>query len=64
MEVHVDAARYQGHTICAMKAPDVFTLSDEDGHAVASSPRPTAEQEESVRDAAGSCPEQAVVISA
>ncbi len=31
MKVFVDPARCQGHTLCAMIAPDSFVLSDIDG---------------------------------
>ena len=33
MKVRVDPEICQGHTLCAMTAPDLFALSDEDGHA-------------------------------
>ena len=35
MKVHVDPERCQGHTLCAMIAPDLFTLDDVDGHSSA-----------------------------
>ena len=62
MKVHVDPQRCQGHTLCAMIAPDMFTLSDLDGtsSAVCDAVRP--DQEELVQEAARSCPEQAIVI--
>ena len=62
MKVHVDPQRCQGHTLCAMIAPDRFTLSDLDGtsSAVCDAVRP--DQEELVQEAARSCPEQAIVI--
>lgn len=31
MKVHVDPQRCQGHTLCAMSAPDMFALSGLDG---------------------------------
>jgi len=37
VEVKVDPERCQGHTLCAMAAPDVFEPSDIDGHASADS---------------------------
>ncbi len=33
MRVYVDEAICQGHTLCAMAAPEVFHLRDDDGHA-------------------------------
>ena len=35
MKVHVDPERCQGHTLCAMIAPEVFQLDDVDGHSTA-----------------------------
>jgi ferredoxin len=63
MKVRVDPAVCQGHTLCAMKAADLFVLSDEDGHATTVSDEVPPGQEELVREAARSCPEQAIVIS-
>ena len=62
MKVWVDPERCQGHTLCAMIAPDVFELSDVDGSASAVSEFVPPDQEDLVREAAGSCPEQAIVI--
>lgn len=45
-----------------MIAPDSFELDDVDGHASPVSDVVPADQEEAVREAAHSCPEQAVVI--
>lgn len=63
MKVHVDPDRCQGHTLCAMIAPEIFELSDIDGHAT-----PIAEDvpegfEDKVREATRSCPEQAISVS-
>ncbi|MCU4183259.1 ferredoxin [Acidiferrimicrobium sp. IK] len=62
MRVRVDEEKCQGHTLCAMAAPDVFVLSDVDGHASAPVAAVPAEMEAAVRAAAGSCPEQAIVV--
>jgi ferredoxin len=62
MKVRVDAQICQGHTLCAMAAPDLFVLSDEDGHASAVSEDVPAGKEGLAQDAARSCPEQAIVI--
>jgi ferredoxin len=63
MKVSVDSARCQGHTLCAMIAPDSFQLSDIDGSSSAVSEIVPADQEDLVREAAHSCPEQAIMIT-
>ncbi|MBM7459258.1 ferredoxin [Rhodococcus coprophilus] len=63
MKVKVDPERCQGHTLCAMAAPEVFELSEIDGHATAVVDEVPAHLEEAVREAARSCPEQAIQIS-
>jgi len=63
MRVHVDQSRCQGHTLCAMRAPAVFELSDMDGHSSAIGDEVPAGQEENVRNAVDSCPEQAISLS-
>ncbi|MFZ2526734.1 MAG: ferredoxin [Rhodococcus sp. (in: high G+C Gram-positive bacteria)] len=63
MKVQVNSQRCQGHTLCAMSAPDAFELSEIDGHASAVFDKVPAELEEHVREAARSCPEQAVSLS-
>ncbi|MFE6820905.1 ferredoxin [Streptomyces sp. NPDC057690] len=63
MKVRVDGAVCQGHTLCAMTAPKLFSLRDEDGHAEAIAEEVPANEEELAREAARSCPEQAVVLS-
>jgi ferredoxin len=62
MKVRVDADKCQGHTLCAMAAPEVFVLSEVDGHASVRHPEVAPEHELAVREAAGTCPEQAIVI--
>jgi ferredoxin len=62
MKVFVDADRCQGHTLCAMIAPDSFELSDIDGTASPVNETVPADQEDVVREAAQSCPEQAISI--
>jgi ferredoxin len=63
MKVHVDPELCQGHTLCAMTAPELFGLRDEDGHAHAIENDVPPELEDKARDAARSCPEQAIVLS-
>ena len=62
MKVKVDGTYCQGHTLCAMAAPQVFQLDDEDGHASAISEDVAPELEGSAREAQRSCPEQAISI--
>ena len=62
MKVRVDADRCQGHTLCAMIATGMFELSDIDGSSSALTEVVAADQEEQVREAVQSCPEQAIVL--
>ena len=62
MKVWVDKDKCQGHTLCAMIAPESFVLDDVDGHSSAVNEIVPADQEDAVREAAQSCPEQAIVI--
>jgi ferredoxin len=63
VKVHVDPERCQGHTLCAMNAPKVFQLDEIDGHSSPLSEDVPADQEDRVREAVRSCPEQAISIS-
>lgn len=63
MKVQVDADKCQGHTLCAMIAPESFELDDIDGHASAVTEDVPAEHEKSVREAFASCPERAISIT-
>ncbi len=63
MKVRVDPELCQGHTLCAMNAPGLFALRDEDGHAYAVHEEVPADQETLAKEAARSCPEQAIVLS-
>lgn len=62
MKVRVDQERCQGHTLCAMIAPDMFELSDIDGSSSPVTEEVPADQIELVREAAHSCPEQAILV--
>ena len=62
MKVRVDPLRCQGHTLCAMIAPEMFVLSDIDGTSSAICEIVPAGQESAVREAAHSCPEQAILV--
>lgn len=63
MRVRVDPERCQGHTLCAMRAPDVFELSDVDGHATARCSEVPKALEAAVREAEDTCPERAIILS-
>ena len=64
MKVHVDPERCQGHTLCAMIAPEVFQLDDVDGHSTAIiDGEIPADIVAKAREAVRSCPEQAISIS-
>jgi ferredoxin len=63
MKVRVDPEKCQGHTLCAMTAPEAFRLSEFDGHSTALFDEVPAGMEEAVRDAAATCPEQAIVVT-
>ncbi|WP_297599554.1 ferredoxin [Mycobacterium sp.] len=63
MKVWVDPERCQGHTLCAMIAPESFQLSDIDGTSSAIDEVVPADREDQVREAARSCPEQAIKIT-
>lgn len=62
MKVHVDPERCQGHTLCAMIAPDVFELDEVDGHSSAIDGEVPAGQQAKAAEAVRSCPEQAISI--
>ncbi|MGO9381501.1 MAG: ferredoxin [Mycobacterium sp.] len=62
MKVRVEPSPCQGHTLCSMIAPEWFVLDDVDGHASAVDEVVPDEYEARVREAAQSCPEQAIVI--
>lgn len=62
MKVFVDGQRCQGHTLCAMIAPDSFELDDVDGTASPVTEVVAADQEDAVREAVQSCPEQAISV--
>ena len=62
MKVFVDSTRCQGHTLCSMIAPDSFELSDIDGTASPVHEVVPPDQEDAVREAAHSCPEQAITV--
>jgi ferredoxin len=62
VKVFVDSERCQGHTLCSMIAPNSFQLSDIDGTASPVDETVPADQQDAVREAVQSCPEQAISI--
>lgn len=62
MKVRVDPELCQGHTLCAMTAPDLFDLREDDGHSHVHTEDVPAGQESRARDAARSCPERAIEL--
>ena len=63
MKIRIDSAVCQGHTLCAMNAPELVALRDEDGHATVRAVDVPPEQEQFAIAAARSCPEQAIRLS-
>jgi ferredoxin len=63
VKVQVDSERCQGHTLCAMIAPNVFQLDEIDGHSSVIDENVPADQEGLVMEAVRSCPERAISIS-
>ena len=62
VKVRVDSERCQGHTLCKMIAPDSFELNEIDGSSSPVSELVPPDQEDAVREAVHSCPEQAISI--
>ncbi|MBB6125351.1 ferredoxin [Sphingobium subterraneum] len=62
MRVRIKAERCVGHAMCYLAAPEIFVLSDEDGRASVTVDVVPEEFQEAVRQAARSCPEEAVDI--
>jgi ferredoxin len=63
MHVYVDENICQGHTLCNMVAPEIFHLSEIDGHAFVVVTELTADQQELALKAASTCPERAIVVT-
>ncbi|MFD0901940.1 ferredoxin [Actinomadura sediminis] len=62
MKVRVDSERCQGHTLCAMIAPEVFELRDVDGHSRVVREDVPPDREAQVVEAVNSCPERAISV--
>ncbi len=63
MRVTVEEERCQGHTLCAMAAPEVFDLREDDGHSVVKLEEVPTRLAGAVRRAVDSCPERAISIT-
>jgi ferredoxin len=63
MKIRVDPEKCQGHALCALVAPHLFALDEIDGHSSALVDEVPASQQADARAAAGSCPEQAIILS-
>lgn len=63
MRVQVINDRCVGHGMCKLVCPELFELSDEDGHAFVLNEQVPSELEESVDHASRSCPEKAILIT-
>jgi ferredoxin len=62
VRIKVDHDVCQGHGLCYLTAPALFSLSPEDGRATAIlDPVPDALREAALR-AVASCPEQAIIV--
>lgn len=64
MKVRIIDERCVGHGMCRLACPEVFELSDEDGHAYVLSEDVPEGFEEAVAQAVRGCPEQAVLTTA
>ena len=62
MKVRVDETRCQGHTLCAMTAPELFRLRDDDGHAYVEDESVPPGLRDKAIAAQATCPEQAIII--
>ncbi len=60
MKVRIDANLCQGHAMCALACPQIFQLSDEDGHAYVEDETVPPQYEDAVERAVQSCPEGAI----
>jgi ferredoxin len=63
MKVRIDENLCQGHGMCALACPQLFHLSDEDGHAYLEDENVPPQFEQAVERAVRSCPEGAIRAS-
>ena len=62
MKVRVDPEVCQGHTLCALAAPELFLLREEDGHAYVATEEVDPARADVVRRAVATCPEGAITV--
>jgi ferredoxin len=63
VHVRIDPNKCQGHTLCAIAAPSVFHLREDDGHAFVSDAEVSPDLESAVLDGAETCPERAIEVT-
>jgi ferredoxin len=63
MKISIDPERCQGHTVCALTAPELFTIRGDDVVASVDSEDVPPTLESRARLGANSCPERAIIIS-
>jgi ferredoxin len=62
MKIRVNGSACVGQGMCALCAPQLFKLSEEDGKSIVIREEVPAELEDQARQAAQNCPEQAIEI--
>jgi ferredoxin len=60
MKVRIDADLCTGCALCTDSYPDIFTMGDETAEVI--TPDVSADQQNSVREAADDCPAEAIII--
>ncbi|HSV64958.1 MAG TPA: ferredoxin [Mycobacteriales bacterium] len=63
MNIHADTAACVGAGLCALRAPEVFDQSEDDGTVVVLNAKPGEEHEEAVWAAVALCPSGAISVS-
>ena len=60
MKVRIDDQLCQGHAMCTLACPELFELSDEDGHAFVRQADVPPQLAEKIEQAVRGCPEGAI----
>ena len=60
MKVRVKPEVCVGHGMCVLACPEIFRLSDEDGHAIVADEDVPPELEDAIAQAVRGCPEGAI----
>ena len=63
MKVRVKPEVCVGHGMCVLACPEIFKLSDEDGHAYVTTEQVPPELKDAVEQAVRGCPESAIAAS-